>query len=66
MASKKTKVSVRLHDGGEYVTEIENFDAKALAEELNNSSRTNGAVAIGDMVVQRTNIARIVPVQDEK
>lgn len=65
MAAKKTKVSVRLHDGGEYVTEIENFDAAKIAEELNNSSRTSGVVALGDMVVQRTNIARIVPVQDE-
>lgn len=64
MTNKKMKVAVKLHDGTQFETEVENFDAKSIASELNNDS--NSLTAIGDVVVHRSNIARIVPVADNK
>lgn len=62
MTNKKVKVMIKTHDGNQFETEIENYDAKAMANELNNDN--NGLTAIGEVVVHRSNIARIVPVKE--
>lgn len=57
------KVQVKLHDGGQYETVIVDYDAKRLADEIN--GQTDGLVAIGDLIVHRGTVARIVPVPEQ-
>ncbi|POD46295.1 hypothetical protein BKM15_25990 [Pseudomonas syringae pv. syringae] len=64
MANKTTKVIVKTNDGKELVTEVENYSAKDMAEQLNNQSNT--IVAIGDVVVHRSFVQGVRPVEETK
>ena len=55
-----TRVIVRTNDGREQETSVENYSARAIAEELNNGS--SNVVAIGDLVIQRAYVTGVRPV----
>ena len=56
----KTLVEITMNDRTIKNIEIENYDPAALAEELNSSDKN--MMALGDCVLQRYSIIRIVPV----
>lgn len=62
MAGKKTKVMIVQHDGTKYQTEVEDYNAEALNEEITNGGRNT--VAIGDLILSPASISRIVPVKE--
>lgn len=53
-----TQVLIKMHDGDEYTTEVENYDAVAIMNMLNDT--TKAQVAIGDVVVFRGSVNRVV------
>lgn len=62
----KTLVEITMNDRTIKNIEIENYDPVQLAEELNTPNKN--MIALGDCVLQRYSIIRIVPVEllDEK
>lgn len=54
-----TELVVTMNDRTKISAEVENYDPKALAAELNDNSKNY--VDIGDIVVQRYSVTRIVP-----
>lgn len=54
-----TLVDVKMNDGWIERVAVENYDAKVLEEELNDSSKN--MVAIGNIVAQRYSVIRITP-----
>lgn len=62
----KTLVEITMNDRTIKNIEIENYDPVQLAEELNSPNKN--MIALGDCVLQRYSIIRIVPVEllDEK
>lgn len=59
--TKTTKVIVRTNDGREQETSVQNYDAAKIADALNNG--TSNVVAIGDVVVQRSYVTGVRPVE---
>lgn len=55
-----TKVEIKLNDGVIRNVNIDNYNAHAIAEDLNNPDKH--MMAIGDVVVQRYSVVRIVPI----
>lgn len=62
----KTLVEITMNDRTIKNIEIENYDPVQLAEQLNSPNKN--MIALGDCVLQRYSIIRIVPVEllDEK
>lgn len=56
----KTLVEITMNDRTIKNIEIENYDPVQLAEELNSSNKN--MIALGDCVLQRYSIIRIIPV----
>lgn len=52
-----TEITIITHGGETFVTEVEVFDAKAVAE-LTNEHKM---IAIGDVVLHSTTIAKVLP-----
>lgn len=57
------KLKVRLDDGEDLLTEVEEFDAKKIADELNSTGKN--MYAIGDLVVQRFSVIRVTKAKEE-
>lgn len=57
----KTLVEVTMNDRTIKNIEIENYDPVQLAEELNSSNKN--MIALGNCVLQRYSIIRIIPVE---
>lgn len=57
----KTLVEITMNDRTIKNIEIENYDPVQLAEELNSPNKN--MIALGDCVLQRYSIIRIVPVE---
>lgn len=54
----KISIIISCHDGTQYATEVEKFDAKELADQLNDESAYQ--IAIGDVVLHKSSVARVV------
>jgi len=61
--AKTTRVLVRTNDGKETETSVANYDAVAMADLLNNVSQN--VVAIGDIIVQRSYVTGVRPVESK-
>jgi len=56
---EKMNVQVTMNDGLKITVDMENYNAQEIEEVLNNQSNT--MVALGDIIVQRYSITRMVP-----
>lgn len=54
-------VQIKMNDGETFEVTIENYSAEALAEKIND--RASNVIAIGNMVIQKHAVIRIMPVQ---
>jgi hypothetical protein len=61
MAEKKTEVVIKTNDGKEHVTTVENYNAQEIADQLNDPQKT--MMAIGDVIVHRSYLTGVKPVQ---
>lgn len=53
------QIEIICHDGTTYHTEMENYDPITVNEQINNNEELT--VVIGDIVVSRIDVKRIVP-----
>lgn len=51
-------IKVICHDGTVYPTELEEYNPVQIAEMINDESKS--VIAIGDVIVHRTNVSRVV------
>lgn len=64
---KNSRFEVKMSDGIIRNVTIEDYDSDKMAEELNNTEKQ--MIAIGDIVVQRFSVVRIIPaelIEDEE
>jgi hypothetical protein len=62
-----TKVKIVEHSGEEHITEVENFDAKALYEQIKaaqNHDTPDYVVVIGDVIIDARSIKAVVPINE--
>jgi len=59
-----TKLEILLDDGKRVLVEVEDYDANKLAISINKTGEN--MIAIGDCVLQKFSIVRIVPENSEK
>lgn len=57
-------LEISTHDGEVYKTTVEDYDAVALNEEMNDN--TINTVVISDIIVSRINVKSVVPINEEK
>ena len=57
------KLSIETHDGNSFEVAVDEYDAVALNEELNNQNVNT--VVLGDLVVSRINVKSVKPIREE-
>lgn len=56
------KVQILCHDGKSYIANVE--DDYTAADAVKDIIAADSLVAIGDVIIHKTNISRVVPVQE--
>lgn len=56
----KNKVEITTMDRKKFIVEVDNFDALAINEQMN--AEDTRTVIIGDAILDRNNIMRVIPV----